>query len=320
VTYIRALYARFRQLIHEAGRFGVVGLAGLAVTDGGANLLTYRAHLNSVAATAVAIVAATAVTFLGSRYWTFRDRERSGARRETVLFFAVNGVGIGITEACVGVTYLFGAARDGLAYNLALIGGIALATLFRYWSYKKWVWPAAQPAPAPVQAPVPALAPAPVPATPARLMHARLWLLAREMGRFVIVGATGLLITATGADLLRFRLGAGPLTSAVIATAAALAVTYTGHRYWTFRHRQHPGGPREVLTFLALNALGLAVQLACIGLTSYVLGLHAPLSYSAALITGIALATLLRYWSYRTWVWPAQPSSPAEPSRPLVRG
>jgi putative flippase GtrA len=28
-----------------------------------------------------------------------------------------------------------------LSYNVALAGGIALATLFRYWSYKKWVWP-----------------------------------------------------------------------------------------------------------------------------------------------------------------------------------
>lgn len=26
-------------------------------------------------------------------------------------------------------------------YNIAVNGGIALATLFRYWSYKKWVWP-----------------------------------------------------------------------------------------------------------------------------------------------------------------------------------
>ena len=59
---MRALYARFRQLIHEAGRFGVVGLAGLAVTDGGANLLKYRAGLAPWAATAIAIVVATAVT------------------------------------------------------------------------------------------------------------------------------------------------------------------------------------------------------------------------------------------------------------------
>jgi putative flippase GtrA len=59
---MHALYARFLQLIHEAGRFGVVGLAGLAVTDGGANLLKYRAGLSSVAATAIAIVVGPSVT------------------------------------------------------------------------------------------------------------------------------------------------------------------------------------------------------------------------------------------------------------------
>jgi putative flippase GtrA len=304
---MRALYARFRQLIHEAGRFAVVGLAGLAVTDGGANLLKYRAGLSSVAATAIAIAVATAVTFVGSRYWTFRHRERSGARRETVLFFAVNAVGIGISEACVGLTYPLGLARDGLAYNVALNGGIALATLFRYWSYKKWVWPAAPSTPA-VR-----------PARPARLIYGRLWLLTQEVARFAVVGGAGLLITDAGANFLHFGLGTGPLTSDVMATTAALAVTYTGHRYWTFRHRQRPGVPREAVTFLALNTAGLTVQLACIGLASYALDLRGGLAYNLALATGVALATALRYWSYRTWVWPAQPPSAAEPRRQLAR-
>ncbi len=312
---MRALYARFRQLIHEVGRFGVVGLGGLVVTDGGANLLTYRAGMNSVAATAIATVVATALTFVGSRYWTFRHRERSGARRETVLFFALNAVGIGIAEACVGLTYPLGLARDGLAYNVALNGGIALATLFRYWSYKKWVWPA-----------TPAMRPATRPATPAmraprpaRLICGRLWLLAQEVTRFAVVGGAALLITDAGANLLHFGLGTGPLTADVIATSAALAVTYTGHRYWTFRHRHRPGVPREAVTFLALNTAGLAVQLACIGLASYALDLRGGLAYNLALVTGVALATALRYWTYRTWVWPAQPASPAEARRQLAR-
>jgi hypothetical protein len=53
----------------------------------------------------------------GSRYWTFRHRERSGAGRETAMFFALNAVGIGITEACVGLTYPLGLARNGLAHQ-----------------------------------------------------------------------------------------------------------------------------------------------------------------------------------------------------------
>ena len=48
------------------------------------------------------------MTFAGSRYWTFRHRERSGGGREMAMFFALNAVGIGITEACVGLTYPLG--------------------------------------------------------------------------------------------------------------------------------------------------------------------------------------------------------------------
>jgi putative flippase GtrA len=312
VTFVLALYARFRRLIRDAGRFCAVGLAGLVVTNGGANLLTYRVGLNAVSATAIAIVASTALTFPGNRYWTFRHRERSGAGRESVLFFALNAVGIGISGACVGITYPFGLARDGLAYNVALNGGNALATLFRYRSYKRWVWPAAPATPA---APAAAAARAP---RPARLLNGWLGLLARETTRFAAVGAVGLLITGAGVGLLRFGLAEGPLTSVVTATAAALAVTYSGHRYFTFRHRQRRGVPREGVRFLALNAAGLAVQLGCIELASYVLGPLTAMAYVIALVTGVALTTALRYWSYRTWVWPARPASLAAPRPQLA--
>jgi putative flippase GtrA len=76
VHSIRAVHAKFRYLIHEAARFGVVGLAGLVVTDGGANLLHYQVGMGKITSTAIAILASIPVTFAGSRYWTFRHRER----------------------------------------------------------------------------------------------------------------------------------------------------------------------------------------------------------------------------------------------------
>ena len=75
---LRPLYARFRHLIHEGARFGVVGLAGLMVTDGGTDLLRYQAGLDRVSSLATASLVATAITFAGSRYWTYRHRERTG--------------------------------------------------------------------------------------------------------------------------------------------------------------------------------------------------------------------------------------------------
>ena len=141
MSSVRALYARFRHLIHEGARFGVVGLLGLVVTDVCANLLRYQAGLGRLSSVAIAIVIATAVTFYANRYWTFRHRERTGLGRETSLFFGMNGIGVAISEVPVGLTYPLH-LDSGLSYNIAVNGGIALATLFRYWSYKKWVWPA----------------------------------------------------------------------------------------------------------------------------------------------------------------------------------
>ncbi len=143
---VRGLYQQFRHLIHEGAKFGVVGGIGFVVTDGGTNLLQPPLH-GWLKANAIATLAGMIVTYLGSRYWTFRDRERGGVGRETVLFFVLNGLGLGIQLACIGFTNYALGQNGRLASNIALFLGICLGTLFRFWSYRKWVWmaPAAGP-------------------------------------------------------------------------------------------------------------------------------------------------------------------------------
>jgi putative flippase GtrA len=139
VNSVRGLYERFRHLIHEGAKFGVVGGIGFLVTDGGTNLLQPALH-GWLKANVIATLAATIVTYLGSRYWTFRHRRRAGIGRETVLFLVLNGTGLGIQLACLGVTNYGLGLTDKLASNIALLLGIGLGTLFRFWSYRKWVW------------------------------------------------------------------------------------------------------------------------------------------------------------------------------------
>ena len=145
---VRGLYERFRQLIHEGARFGVVGGIGFVITDGGTNLLESSFHTGWLKANAIATVAAMIVTYLGSRYWTFRHRERGGMGRETVLFFMLNGLGLGIQLACLGIAKYALGMTGKFSLNVALLLGIGLGTLFRFWSYRKWVWiaPTAGPA------------------------------------------------------------------------------------------------------------------------------------------------------------------------------
>jgi len=137
VSSVRGLYERFRLLIHEGAKFLVVGGVGAVVTIGGAEALH---GLGEYVAVTIATVVATIVTFVGNRYWTFRHREGHGTARETTMFFVLNGVGLLIYYGCIWIL------RDvmGLSgkpwYAVALVVGTGLGTLFRFWSYRKWIW------------------------------------------------------------------------------------------------------------------------------------------------------------------------------------
>jgi putative flippase GtrA len=145
VTVVRRLYERFRQLIHEAAKFGVVGVIGLLITNLGYGLLHTSLGVGPVTATTIATIVAMAVTYVGNRYWSFRHRERTNVAREGVIFFVLNGIGLLIQDGIVAFNYYILGFHGKAAEFIALNFGIAVATLFRFWSYRKWVW--AEPAP-----------------------------------------------------------------------------------------------------------------------------------------------------------------------------
>jgi putative flippase GtrA len=150
----------------------------------------------------------------------------------------------------------------------------------------------------------------------ARLAGGRSWQLVHELAKFGIIGVLAVLVADIGTNLLHFQAGMGPLTSNVIATVVSTVVSYLGNRYWTFRHRQRTTVSREGVLFFVLNGLGLAIQLACLGFSIYVLHLHGKLSYNIFLVIGIGLATVFRYAAYKRWVWRVQPSAPAAAVQP----
>jgi len=160
VDSARRLYERFRMLIHEGAKFGIVGIIGVIITDGGTNVLK-SSHIGWLTANVIATVIATTFAYFASRYWTFRHRERTSMRREGFLFFLMNGIGLLIQLACLGFTVHVLHQTGKFPANVALIVGIVLGTLFRFWSYRKWVW-ANKPQDAPIghEALEPVLAPA----------------------------------------------------------------------------------------------------------------------------------------------------------------
>ncbi len=135
-------------LRREVAAFGVVGLCGYTVDVGLFNLLRYAGDPGllpdkPLTAKAISVVVATLVTFVGNRYWTWRHRRGGAARREVALFFCFNGIGMGISLACLAVSHYLLGFDSALADNISANGvGLALGTTFRFWAYRTHVFPA----------------------------------------------------------------------------------------------------------------------------------------------------------------------------------
>jgi putative flippase GtrA len=140
-----SLRKRLADLIPELAKFGVVGLVGSIIDLGGADYLHVHLGVGPMVAKGLSITAATLVTYLGSRFWTFRHRVNQALLREGMLFVALNVVGLAIAEAVIAVTTYGLDMKSELAYNAASVVGTGLGTIFRYFSYKKWVFLAGAP-------------------------------------------------------------------------------------------------------------------------------------------------------------------------------
>jgi putative flippase GtrA len=147
----REVYHGLRDLIHEMMKYGVVGSVALVVDVVAFNLLQYAGgsgplHGHPLSAKAASVALATTVAYVGNRYWTFRHRVRSRVRREYTLFFLLNVVGLGIALGTLWISHYVlgftGPVADNIAANVV---GLALATTFRFWSYRRWVFRAQVP-------------------------------------------------------------------------------------------------------------------------------------------------------------------------------
>jgi putative flippase GtrA len=137
----RARRERLGQLIYEFAKFGVIGVTGLFITNGVYDLLFLHSGVGPVTSTTIATIVASIATYLGNRYWSFRTRQRTGVLRELIIFAVLNGIGLLIQDAAVAFNYyLLQLGHNKLAGFVALNFGIALATLFRFWSYRQFVW------------------------------------------------------------------------------------------------------------------------------------------------------------------------------------
>jgi putative flippase GtrA len=149
---VRTTAPRARALGREASGFALVGAVGLAVDIGGYNALVHLGDYSllddqPLVAKAASLVAGTTVAYFGNRYWTYRDRPRGRMVREYMVYMALSGVALAISLLCLAFTrYVLGltsAVADNISANVV---GLVLGSLFRFATYRRYVFPQAPPA------------------------------------------------------------------------------------------------------------------------------------------------------------------------------
>jgi putative flippase GtrA len=171
VLLVRFVPERWRGLARELMTFGIIGVVNTLVDFVVLNLFL---PIGPVKAKTASTIVATTVSYFLNRHWTYKDRDRASRRREYTLFFAFNLVGFVIQSAVLaGAKYGLGfdEHHDRIAFNVANAVGIALAMVFRFWSYRTFVFgapatiaeidiaPEPTPGDVPAQRPVPSQAP-----------------------------------------------------------------------------------------------------------------------------------------------------------------
>lgn len=133
--------------------------------------------------------------------------------------------------------------------------------------------------------------------------------IARELGKFGVVGVIAFVVDVGGFNLLRFGGGGGPLydwplAAKVLSAGASMIVSWGGNRYWTFRAHRRTERHLEFALFVVVCGFGTLIATSCLAFSHYVLGLQSALADNiSANVVGLALATAFRFWAYRTYVF-----------------
>src|SRR6476620_2132459 len=125
---------------------------------------------------------------------------------------------------------------------------------------------------------------------------------AKQFGRFVVVGASNTLLSLAVYVLL-LAVGLPYLLAAGVGFAAGAANGYVLNRWWTFS--APPASRRQVAAYLALQVVGLLIT---VGVVDFLHG-RAPVLVGQAV--AVPLATVAMFSLNRTWTFRA----PARPPR-----
>ncbi|GLZ39706.1 GtrA family protein [Actinokineospora sp. NBRC 105648] len=146
---LRPLALKHRELL----KFGAVGSIAYVVDNGIWYLLKLTVlEPKPVMAKVIGVIVATIVSYVLNREWSFHTRGGRERHHEAALFFAISGVSVFFYTAPLMLSrYVFDLETPHVTvltqeiadFAFGSIVGTLIAMLFRWWAFKKWVFPTA---------------------------------------------------------------------------------------------------------------------------------------------------------------------------------
>jgi putative flippase GtrA len=128
----------WRILLKELTAFGLVGALALVIDI---SIFAWLAPHGAIKAKAVSSAVSTTFAYFGNRYLSFSHRARSGVGRETSFFFGINLITLVFSELVIALfVYPLGYAHGSRTVFVVNLLTIAVGTVFRFWSYKRFVF------------------------------------------------------------------------------------------------------------------------------------------------------------------------------------
>jgi putative flippase GtrA len=136
------LVERVRPLVSELAKFLVVGGFCFVLDLVLAYVFRFKVDLGPTTSKALATVIATAVSYAGNRLWSFSHRvdADNGHGQDISAYAAINLVGLVITLVPVDIAHYLLSETSPLAFTVSGIIGTAIATVFRFWAYRRYVF------------------------------------------------------------------------------------------------------------------------------------------------------------------------------------
>jgi len=144
---LRSLLIKHRELLKFAFVGGFCFLITLTVNY---TLKLTVLSTKPVTAQAIAVIIATIVSYILNREWAFRTRGGRERHHEAALFFLISGLGVVLNTLPLWVSrYVFNLqvphvnlfVQEFADFTSGMIIGTLVAMVFRWWAFKKWVFP-----------------------------------------------------------------------------------------------------------------------------------------------------------------------------------